>query len=118
MSRYILLLHNPKDYLFSAMSPDDIQRVVEGHRAWIERQREHGRLLASDQLADSGRSLVADGSGVSAKDGPYSEGKEVIGGYYVIEAAGYDEAEAIARDLVVLGAHRWTTEIRELVEFD
>lgn len=31
-------------------------------------------------------------------DGPYSEAKEVIGGYFAIEAADYDEALDLCRD--------------------
>jgi hypothetical protein len=108
----MILLHNPGHFVFSALSPDEIQRITEGHRAWIERQRAEGRVTASDQLADSGRTLVADGS---VKDGPFAEGKEVIGGYYVIEASGYDEAERIARELFELGAHHGTIEVRELM---
>src|SRR6266536_1023704 len=111
VSRYILLLHNPKELMFSALSPDEIQRIIEGHRAWSDRLREQGRLLASDQLAESGRTLVPNGSGLAVKDGPYSEAKEVIGGYYVIEAAGYDEAETLARELVAVGAHSGTIEV-------
>ena len=35
---------------------------------------------------------------VSVVDGPYSEAKEILGGYFAIEAADYDEAVAISRD--------------------
>ncbi len=33
-----------------------------------------------------------------ASDGPYAEAKDVIGGYFVIEAKDAAEAEAITRD--------------------
>ena len=46
---------------------------------------------------------VKDGKPV-ASDGPYAEAKDVIGGYFVIEAKDAAEAEAIARDC----PHLWS----------
>jgi hypothetical protein len=39
-----------------------------------------------------GRIVRTEGGQVRAIDGPYSEAKEVMGGFYLIEAASYDEA--------------------------
>jgi hypothetical protein len=33
---------------------------------------------------------------VDVKDGPFTETKDVIGGFYLISASGYDEASTIA----------------------
>jgi len=46
-------------------------------------------------------------------DGPYSETKEVLGGFYLIEAADYDEAVARTGDHPHL-EHGGTIEIRKL----
>jgi hypothetical protein len=35
---------------------------------------------------------------VRVTDGPYSETKEVLGGYYIVQAENYDKAVEIARD--------------------
>ena len=50
-----------------------------------------------------------------ASDGPYAEAKDVIGGYFVIEAKDTAEAEAIARDCphLTLAASNWV-EIRPI----
>ena len=50
-----------------------------------------------------------------ASDGPYAEAKDVIGGYFVIEAKDAAEAEAIARDCphLALAATNWV-EIRPI----
>ncbi len=56
-----------------------------------------GERLAGSHTATSIRSL-ADGT-LSVTDGTFAETKEVLGGYYLIEAADLDEALAIARQV-------------------
>ena len=46
-------------------------------------------------------------------DGPYSETKEVIGGYFAVRAADYDEAVKICEDCPHL-EYAGTIEIREI----
>jgi hypothetical protein len=40
---------------------------------------------------------MADGR-MRVVDGPYSEAKEVLGGYFLVEAADYDAAVELSRD--------------------
>jgi len=49
-------------------------------------------------MADPGllASMVEFGKPPRAVDGPYSETKEILGGFYTIEAANYDEAVKLA----------------------
>jgi hypothetical protein len=114
MPQYMLLLHDPKQFTVTELSPDEIQAIIEKHQDWQAQQREQGRLVDGSKLSEDGRVLMPSGSGVAVKDGPYSEGKEVLGGFYLIEAASYDEAGAIARDLVSSGAHFGTIEVRQI----
>ena len=67
--------------------------------------REKGKLVGGEKLANGGvrHIKVKDGKPV-ASDGPYAEAKDVIGGYFVIEAKDLAEAEAIAREC----PHLWT----------
>lgn len=56
--------------------------------------RQAGTLLDTGGLAPthhSARVRLADGK-VTVMDGPYAEGKEVVGGFAVVEAASLDEA--------------------------
>jgi hypothetical protein len=46
-------------------------------------------------------------------DGPYSEAAEVLGGYFAIEAASYDEAVEIARTCPHLTGGQWI-EVRQV----
>jgi hypothetical protein len=48
------------------------------------------------------------------KDGPYTETKECIGGFYIIEAANYEEAVKIASECPTLLYQGGYVEVREV----
>ena len=50
-------------------------------------------------------------------DGPFAEGKEVLGGFLICKAGTYDEAVAIANGCPVLGVGG-IVEIREIASMD
>ena len=97
MHDFMLLLYNQADD-FGDLSPDEMQTIVERYKAWGDRLEREGRLLGSDKLADDeGRVLRRVDGRPRVLDGPYSETKEVIGGYFAFSAADYDEALEIAQ---------------------
>ena len=68
----------------------------------------------SGRLAgDPGRVIRAQDGRPRATDGPYSETKEVLGGFYTIEAANYEEAVARALDHPHL-EYGGTMEVRQI----
>jgi hypothetical protein len=46
-------------------------------------------------------------------DGPYTETKESVGGYFIVEAASLDEAAEIAKECPAL-LHDGVVEVREI----
>jgi len=98
MPQFMLLLHRfPSDA--PAPSPEEMQAVIAEYSAWSERLAAAGKFQGGQKLADEGgRSITANGGGMSVTDGPYNETKEVIGGFFTIEAANYDEAVALCED--------------------
>jgi hypothetical protein len=95
MPQYMLLLYeDPSGW--GEVSPEEMQKAVEKYVAWTRKPF----TVDSKRLAgDAGRVIRAPGGGKPrATDGPYSETKEVLGGYYTIEAASYDEAVARCMD--------------------
>ena len=97
MSQFILLLHeNPQS--FAELSPQEIQTVVGEYSAWREQVAGEGRLAGGNKLRDEGGRWLTGGNGdIRVVDGPYSEAKEVIGGYFLIKAGDYDEAVEVSR---------------------
>lgn len=113
MPKYMLLLHdNPAS--FRNVSPDEMQKIVEKYIAWGKKLREAGIIQSSDKLTDEpGRVMRRTDGQVRVTDGPYSESKEVLGGYYIIEAASYDNAVEHARSCPHLD-YGGTIEVREV----
>lgn len=109
MPQYMLLLYdNPQDW--QNVSPDEMQKAIEKYAAWLKKPFN----LDSKRLApDMGRVLRSKGGQVRAADGPYSETKEVLGGFYLIEAANYDEAVQRSLDHPHL-EYGGTIEVRQL----
>ena len=98
MPKYMLLLHDAADG-FSAMSPEQMQQVIQKYMAWGDRLRASGVLQDGQKLSDEpGRVMRSRGGQVRITDGPYSETKEVLGGYYTVAAGSYDEAVRLASD--------------------
>lgn len=97
MAQFLLLLHEtPQD--FAEVSPEEMQRIIQKYRGWTEGLRQSGRLIHNSKLTDEGgRHLRRKRDRIEVTDGPYSEVKEVVGGFYVIEAADYDAAVEVAR---------------------
>jgi hypothetical protein len=109
MSLYMLLLYDdPKAW--AKVSPDEMQKAIEKYRAW----RSRPFTKDSNRLADDHGRVIRSAAGKArVADGPYSETKEVLGGYYTIEAASYDEAVTLALDHPHL-EHGGTIEVRQV----
>ena len=74
---------------WTKFSPEEMQKVMERYIAWGQKAANGGFLLGSHRLAEEVGKVMR---GTRVTDGPYSETKEILGGYYVIRAASYDEA--------------------------
>ena len=92
MPKYMLLLHaNPMDW--TKISPEEMQKAIEKYVAWGNRLRGKNILISSHKLGDdAGRVIRGNNGKLRITDGPYSETKEVLGGYYLIEAPNYEAA--------------------------
>jgi hypothetical protein len=109
MPHFMLLLYdNPANW--QKLGPEDMQKAIEKYMAWTKKPF----TVDSKRLGeDAGRVVRAQGGKPRATDGPYSETKEVLGGYYTIDAADYDEAvsRAMTHPHVEYGG---TIEVRKL----
>jgi hypothetical protein len=110
----MLLLRDSTDFP-SDISPQEMQKIIERYIRWGEGLRQKGVLRSSDKLRDgSGKIMRKGGTGPSVTDGPFVEGKEVVGGYYELQAANYDEVLQYCRDCPQLDFG--SIEIREIEE--
>lgn len=93
MPQFMLMLRDSGSFPEN-ISPEEIQQIIERYRTWSERVGAKGQKLRDGE----GRTLVRRESGVTVTDGPYAESKEVIGGYFVVDAADYDAAAKLVED--------------------
>jgi hypothetical protein len=109
MPQYMLLLHgDPSGWV--KLSPEDMQKAIEKYMAWTKKPFTRD----SKRLADEpGRVIRSVGGKPKATDGPYSETKEILAGYYTIEAASYDEAVKLALEHPQL-EYGGTVEVRQV----
>lgn len=113
MPSYMLLLYG-EPQVDPALSPEEMQSVIQKYYDWREKLQDEGKLIGSDKLKDGeGRVLRGHNGRMRVLDGPYSETKEVIGGYFAIRASDYDQAVEIAGECPHL-AYGGTIEIREI----
>lgn len=115
MPQFLLILReNPANY--QGWSPEDMQQVLGKYRAWSEKLVSENKLAGGQKLREEGGRHLTRGasSEVTVAEGPYAEAREVIGGFFQIHAADYDEAVALARTCPHMD-NGWI-EVREIEE--
>jgi len=98
MAQFMLLLHQVPNYNMD-LPREKMLEMTKRYMAWADALRQKGQLVGGEKLAAQGgrQFRVKDGKTV-VSDGPYAEAKDVVGGYFVIEARDLAAAEAIVRD--------------------
>ena len=93
--RYLLSFYQP---MGGAPDPERLQRVMADLGAVNDDLQAAGKWVFGGGLHEPGTATVLrlKGGDVAATDGPFSEGKEHIGGITIIEAEDLDEALAWA----------------------
>ena len=94
---YMLLINEPR-HQRGERTPLEGRRVYERMLEWGGDLKARGLLLAGESLkndADAVRVQVRAGT-AKTLDGPFSEAKEMVGGFFLIDCKTRDEAVAIA----------------------
>jgi hypothetical protein len=98
MSQYLLLIYQDEAGYVNA-DEETLGKMHAGHGAFWGKHASAiagGNALAATTTATT---IRPNGSEFTVTDGPFAETKEVLGGYYLIEAADLDAAIAIAKDI-------------------
>ncbi len=106
-SEYLLLSRGQWD---KASSKADIEAAIDRFYAWYEANIAKGVFKPGSRLTTDAALVTREGI---RTDGPFAEGKEVIGGYWIIVAESLAAAAAIAAENPVL-PHGLNFEIRPL----
>ena len=112
MAKYLMLIYKTEESYANA-SEADFNRVMELHNAYPEQVKKlGGEILGGEALQPTSTATTIRGDVVT--DGPFAETKEVLGGYYLIEAEDLDQALAIGK---VTPAPYGCIEVRPIMVF-
>src|SRR5262245_6032551 len=95
-SEYLVLSRGQWD---KNASRQDIQTAIDKFYAWYDRLVAEGRMKPGRRLAREGKIV----SRHMVMDGPFTETKEIIGGYWFIVASSLEEAAKLAAENPCLG---------------
>ena len=95
--RYLMLLYGDEQAERSLTS-DERRAIVEQHIEFGRRLSERNALIESEALTGSTEAKLVrlETGNAVVTDGPFAETKEQLGGFYLLECAGMDEALKLA----------------------
>mgnify|MGYP000881563882 CR=1 FL=1 len=95
--KYLLLLRD-SDNFGEGLSPEEIQAILGKYMTWSNRLRAEGVVTGGQKLVDgSGRVIRGGKDKAVVSDGPFTEAREILGGFFEIRADSYDAAVEIAK---------------------
>ncbi len=114
MKQFLLLLHEDIEKMEN-LSVKEMQELVNAHMTWAEKLAKSGHFISGDGLQEKG--YLISGKNAVVKDGPYIESKEIVGGYYLLQAETLETIIELAKDCP---CHLWggTTEVRQIMEME
>ena len=115
MAEFVLFIRDDQ-VKYDGFTPEDFAELFQKFVRWAERLEREGRLRGVERLEPADGRTVRQRGGALVVDGPYVEGKETVLGYFIVEAADYDEAVRIAAECpsIPIGA---SVEVRRVGEF-
>jgi hypothetical protein len=98
--RYFMTVNPPREYIDGTAQPP--QALMDAMGPFMQKSIEAGALISTAGLKPPAEGAVVRAEKGRITDGPFSESKEVIGGYAVMEAPSLEAAKQLARDFIAL----------------
>ena len=114
MAQYMILIYEDEAQ-YATASPEVYGEIMQEHNDFAVRVEEHGaKILGGNALQSTGTATSIRG-GAEVTDGPFVETKEVLGGYYLVEASDLDVALALGK---LCPARFGGVEVRPVMTFE
>lgn len=98
MQKFMFLFRGGNDF----DSPEAMQQHMQKWFAWMQQLVADGTYIDSDPLENTGKQV--NGRSKTVTDGPFTEAKEMVGGYFVINARDMDHAVEISKGCPIFEA--------------
>jgi len=97
--RYMLIMEAPESMRIGEADAPPAEEAFEAMGRFNTELVDAGVLLAAEGLASSSEGFLVthDGEGPSVTDGPFTEAKELVAGFWMLEVASREEAVQWAR---------------------
>jgi hypothetical protein len=117
MAKFLVLIYGD-EVRWNAMSADEMRAHDAAHVAFTKAAGK--RIVNGEELESPSKARTVRrrhlARAAAATDGPFMETKEILGGYYVLEAANLDEVEELVALLPEVQADHSGVEIRPIVD--
>lgn len=94
MSKYMLIFQGG---FYDGLSPEESQKQMQKWFAWVDKLQSQKKYHGGEPLTKEGK-VLSQKDGKLIVDGPFAESKEMVAGYFVVEANDMKEAVEMAKD--------------------
>ena len=108
-----LFLFRGGDVMDGQGSPEAMQHHMQKWMNWMQQLSQEGKFTGGQPLTSQGKVVYSAGKKIT--DGPFAEGKEVVGGYLLVKANDLNGAVEISKSCPIF-EYNGTVEVREIQE--
>jgi hypothetical protein len=114
MKEFMYIFRNTKDaeIAYAKLSPAELQADTKKWHGWMGNLAQQGKLIGGQPLFPTGK-VVKPGKKIT--DGPFIEGKDIVGGYLIIKAKDLDEAVKLSEGCPMYDSPTGSVEVREIM---
>ena len=95
-STCLLIIRDAPPETYDALSAEERRESMRRWNAWVDDMVARGKVEAGHPLEAAGR-VVSGARGGTVHDGPFTEAKELVGGFFLLTVDSLDEATELAR---------------------
>ncbi len=114
MKEFMLIFRNEKQSGGQAPSAEQMLAVLKQWKNWIGGIAAKGKYSGTNRLLSEGKTIKPNNL---ITDGPYTEGKEIVGGYLIVKANTMDEAVELAKSCPSL-SYGGNVEVRSVMPIE
>ena len=101
----------------AGLSPEESQQEMQKWYQWVQKLTDQKKYIGGEPLLKGGKIVSKSGNKTVVTDGPFPEAKELVGGYFIINANDMNEAAEIAKECPGLDLGG-SVEVRPVMKLD